>query len=96
MRKISTQNGHSMREVIVMQYRPDELFADCRFPNPILSKFERENDRYCHIPDITAEDAMLNDAGTDISYEGGPLSAGQTQADAPKTVEKKKDHPKKK
>ncbi|WOC31363.1 MULTISPECIES: hypothetical protein [Caproicibacterium] len=66
-----------------MVYKPDELFRDCRFPKgEHISGFEQNNDRYCHIPDCSMEDALSGTNSTDVAYEGGVCTTGQTHANA--------------
>ncbi|HCA71321.1 MAG TPA: hypothetical protein DHW78_10350 [Ruminococcaceae bacterium] len=63
-----------------MQQKPNKNSR--RFSDRPISDFEKANDRYCHIPDISYEDSLAGTNSADISYEGGPLSAGQTHANA--------------
>lgn len=71
-----------------MGYKPDELFKDCRFPaGQQVSGFERNNDRYCHIPDCSMEDVLSGTNSADVSYEGGTLSTGQTHANADESAD---------
>jgi hypothetical protein len=78
-----------MHEVIFMQYKPDELFKDCRrSAAQQVSGFEQNNDRYCHIPDCSIEDVLSGTNSADISYEGGIATTGQTHANADESADR--------